>query len=74
MSSFDVIISCFSVLFILRRQGTEDRSRKDPSGVVGLSGGVQGTAGYRGDYWTAVGTSDRLFCYTQTENVGHFEY
>jgi len=26
-----------------------------------------------GDYWTAVGTSDRLFCFIQTENITHLE-
>jgi hypothetical protein len=40
---------------------------------MGMSGRVQGTAAYRGDYWTAVGTSDRLFYYTQTKNIRHFE-
>jgi hypothetical protein len=31
---------------------------------------VRGTAGYRRDYWSAIGGSDRLFYYcTQTENI-----
>jgi hypothetical protein len=31
---------------------------------------VRGTAGYRRDYWTAIGGSDRLFYYcTWTENI-----
>jgi len=38
-------------------------------GVVFVSGRVQGTFGYWGDYWTAFGTSDRLFYFTQTEVV-----
>jgi hypothetical protein len=33
-----------------------------------MSGKVHGRAGYRGDYWTSIGTSNRLFCYSQTEN------
>jgi hypothetical protein len=44
-------------------------------GWVFVSGRVQGTFGYLGvgcmEYWTAVGTSDRLFCFTQTKNVRH---
>jgi len=31
---------------------------------------VRGTAGYRRDYWTAIGGSDRLFYYCiQAENI-----
>jgi hypothetical protein len=44
-------------------------------GWVFVSGGVQGTFCYLGvgvhEYWTAVGTSDRLFSFTQTKNVRH---
>jgi len=52
---------------------TDHSSRKDPCGEVGMSGGMQGTAGYRGDYRTAIGTSDKLFYNTWTKKVGLFE-
>jgi len=35
--------------------------------MVGMPGRVQGTTGCGADYWTAIGTSDRLFCYIQTK-------
>jgi hypothetical protein len=34
--------------------------KKVPCGELGVSGAVQGIVGYRQDYWTAVGTSNRL--------------
>jgi hypothetical protein len=52
---------------------TDHSSRKDPCGEVGMSGRMQGIAGYRGDYWTAIGTSDKLFYYARTKKVGRFE-
>ena len=37
---------------------------------VGVCGAVQGSADYRGIYRTAIGGSDRQFCYcTQAENM-----
>jgi len=39
---------------------TDHSSRKDPCRKVG----VQETAGYRAYYWTAIGSSNRLFYYT----------
>jgi hypothetical protein len=47
----------------------EDRSRNDARGVVGVSGGVQGTVGYTGDYRTAIDTRDRLFCYAGDQKI-----
>jgi hypothetical protein len=47
--------------------------REDPHGVVCMSGWVQGPAGYGGDYWTVIVTSNRQFYYTQTENIRNFE-
>jgi hypothetical protein len=35
-----------------------------------MSGAVQGSAGYCGDYWTAIGKNNRMFYwYSQTEHV-----
>jgi len=34
-----------------------------------MSDGVKGTVGCVGDYWTAVGTSNRLCYCTLTENI-----
>jgi len=35
--------------------------------------GCRGTAGYGGDYWTAIVSRNRLFYYNQTENIRIFE-
>jgi hypothetical protein len=35
--------------------------------------GAMGLLLIRKDYWTAIGTSDRYFYYTQTENFQYFE-
>jgi hypothetical protein len=52
---------------------TDDMSSDNYSGVVGVSGAVQGTAGYRGCYWTSIGRTDGQFYYcTQNENINHF--
>jgi len=42
--------------------------------VVGMSGRVQGTTGCGMDFWTAIGTSDKLFCYITDQKVQHFEW
>jgi len=36
---------------------------KVPCRKVGVFGGVHETAGYRAYYWTAIGSSNRLFYY-----------
>jgi hypothetical protein len=46
-----------------------------PAGIaVGVSVAVRGTAGYRADSWTAIGKSDRHFCYYKhTDNIKNIE-
>jgi len=53
---------------------TNHLSRDDPCGAVGVSGAARGTSGFRKNYWTAIGRSDRIFCYCmETENIEDFE-
>ena len=41
-----------------------------PAGGICMSGAVQESVGYYGDYWTAIGGSNCMFYwYTQTEHV-----
>jgi hypothetical protein len=50
------------------------RSRDNVRGVADVSGAVRETAGYKGNYWTAIGGNDGNFCcYTQTENIKNLE-
>jgi hypothetical protein len=53
-------------------EGKIHRTQNENRGV-GVSGSVQGTAGYRGDCWTVIGGIDRVFYYCiQTENFENF--
>ena len=53
---------------------TDQRLRDNIRGVAGVSGGVQETSGCRGNYSTAIGGNDGIFCcFTQTENIKNFE-
>lgn len=58
--SVSVYSSAPSQIIILQMQTTDHRRRDDPRTAVGVSGAMQETAGYRGDYWTVVGRRDRL--------------
>jgi hypothetical protein len=46
---------------------------KIPVGWYVCQAGCRGTAGYGGDYWTAIVMSNRLFYYIQTKNIRNFE-